>query len=482
MNHPVPVSSGVLAALRILLVDDSEHDRFAFTRAMRHCAIPWTVDSCERAADALDRLAVDSESFDLLVVDYNLPGDNGLNVCRTLMARDIALPMVLLTGHGNEQVAVDALKLGIADYIIKDRAQNYLQHLPVVLPQIACAHRVREAGRQANGALREAAERLAQIVNGISVATFVIDRHHTVTHWNRACEVVTGTAASTVVGTNQQWRAFYPSERPVMADLILDRAIADDVDRLYHGKFRPSALIDGAFEAEDFFPNFGDSGRWLFFTAAPIHDEQGRIVGAIETLQDVTERRLAEAALRESETRLRALSITDGLTGLYNSRHFFERVDSEISRATRHAEPLCLLLMDVDNFKHFNDSYGHLEGDRVLTMLADTIRDIQRASDGAFRYGGEEFVVLLPKTQLADALTVAERLRRHFAEASIPIASGEHLHGTISIGVAQFEPGERAASFIRHADEACYQAKHAGKNCVMAHLAASGALHLKADN
>lgn len=471
MKNTFPVPAEALAALRILLVEDNEHDRIAFARAMRHCANPCAIDSCERAAEALARLAAAPAAFDLVVVDYNLPGDNGLTVCRTLLARDTPLPVVLLTGSGNEQVAVEALKLGIADYIIKDPAQGYLQLLPVVLPQIARTYHAREAGRQADANLREAAERLAQIVNGLSVAAFVIDRDHTVTHWNRACEVMTGITARAVVGTREQWRGFYPSERPVMADLILDDAIKDDVERFYHGKFRPSVLIDGAYEAEDFFPTFGDSGRWLFFTAAPIHDAQGQIVGAIETLQDVTERRQAEAALRESEARFRALSITDGLTGLYNSRHFFEHIDAEISRATRYGEPLCLLLMDVDNFKRFNDSYGHLEGDRVLAMLATSIRHIQRASDSAFRYGGEEFVVLLPNTCLADALMAAERLRRHFSEEPVPVASGALLHGSISIGVAQFEPEERAANFIRRADEACYQAKHAGKNCVVPYCA-----------
>lgn len=455
--------------LRILLVEDNEHDRIAFIRAMRSCVNPCSVDSCERAGDVLARLAAAPAAFDLVVVDDKPPGDHGLTVCRTLLERDIPLPVVLLTGH--EQVAAQALKLGIADYLIKDPADAYLPLLPTMLPQIVRTYRSRASGRQADANLREAAERLAQIVNGLSVAAFVIDRNHTVTHWNRACEAMTGTAASVVVGTREQWRAFYPSERPVMADLILDDAMEDDVERYYHGKFRPSVLIDGAYEAEDFFRNFGDSGRWLFFTAAPIHDAQGQIVGAIETLQDVTERRQAEAALRESEARFRALSITDGLTGLYNSRHFFEHIDAEISRATRYGEPLCLLLMDVDNFKRFNDSYGHLEGDRVLAMLATSIRHIQRASDSAFRYGGEEFVVLLPNTCLADALMAAERLRRQFAEEPVPVASGAMLHGSISIGVAQFEPEEKAANFIRRADEACYQAKHAGKNCVVSYSA-----------
>ena len=466
MTHLSLAQDATLEELRILLLGDNGHDRVAFQRAMCSCPHPYAIVTCERADEALSLLSNSPLRFNVVVVDYALPGNNGQFVCRTLLERNTPLPVVLLIGSGNEQVAADALKLGIADFIIKDPAQGYLKLLPIVLPQIVQIFRSREAGRQADAALREAAERLAQIVNGISVAAFVIDCHHTVTHWNRACEVVTGTLASEVVGTRQQWRAFYPSERPVMADLILDKAMADDVDLFYHGKFRPSALIEGAYEAEDFFHDFGSQGRWLFFTAAPIHDAQGNIVGAIETLQDVTDRYLAEAALKESEARFRELSITDGLTGLYNSRHFFSCVDAEISRATRHSEPLCLLLMDVDNFKLFNDNHGHLEGDRVLSMLASTIRSIQRASDSAFRYGGEEFVVLLPNTHLRDALSAAERLRQRFAEEPITMTRGEVLHGSVSIGVTQFEPGERASSFIRRADAACYQAKHAGKNCV----------------
>ncbi len=466
MRHAESAMIQAISELRILLVEDNEHDRVAFFRAMRGYPHPYSVHACIRAEEALSLIAETSQVFDIIVVDYNLPGDNGLTVCRTLLDRDIQAPVVLLTGSGNEQIAVAALKLGIADYIIKDPDGGYLDLLPTVLPQCVNSFREVEAGRRASAALREAAERLAQIVNGISVAAFVIDQEHVVTHWNRACEIMTGTLSSQVVGTRQQWRAFYPSERPVMADLILDNAIEADVDRFYHGKFHPSDLIEGSYEAEDFFPNFGENGRWLFFTAAPVRDGHGRVVGAIETLQDVTARRLSEVALRESEARFRQLSITDGLTGLYNSRHFFESVATEISRANRYKEPLCLLLMDVDNFKRFNDCHGHLEGDRVLNVLAKVIRSVQRASDSAYRYGGEEFIVLLPNTWIADALIPAERLREYFANEPIVVANGEILHSTVSIGLAQFVPGESAASFIRRADEACYRAKHAGKNCV----------------
>ena len=156
-------------------------------------------------------------------------------------------------------------------------------------------------------ALVESREKLSQIIHGLSIPTFVIDNEHVITHWNKACESLTGLSAKEMVGTKNQWLAFYPGPVSVMADLIVDNASEEEIGRHYKDKYRKLSLIEGAYEAEGFFSQLGESGEWLFFTAAPLKGIDGKIIGAIETLQNVTDRKRAEAMLMENEERYRSL-------------------------------------------------------------------------------------------------------------------------------------------------------------------------------
>lgn len=160
------------------------------------------------------------------------------------------------------------------------------------------------------------------------------------------------------------------------------------------------------------------------------------------------------------------MAITDGLTGLYVQRYYKDRVRDEVLRAREYNLPLCLMMLDVDNFKSYNDTYGHLVGDKVLRSIAKVLKDTVRSVDLVARYGGEEFSVLLPKTGWDGASTVAERIRQTVESLQIPVVD-QVTRVTVSIGVAEFrgDLGD-ADAFIDLADQALYRAKAEGKNRV----------------
>lgn len=148
-------------------------------------------------------------------------------------------------------------------------------------------------------ARRKSAEAmLTKIIDGSSIPAFVVNKQHVVTHWNTALESLSAIKKGEIIGTDEQWRAFYPEKRPVMADLIVDGVKPTRIAEHYGGKYKKSRLIERAYEAEDWFPTLGGEGRWLHFTASPIRNDLGQVIGAIETLEDVTERKNAERNLR----------------------------------------------------------------------------------------------------------------------------------------------------------------------------------------
>jgi diguanylate cyclase (GGDEF)-like protein len=154
---------------------------------------------------------------------------------------------------------------------------------------------------------------------------------------------------------------------------------------------------------------------------------------------------------------------TDTLTGLKNRAAFEDRFPKDVERSARYATPLSIVMIDLDNFKAVNDTHGHGMGDRLLRALAQVMSASVRKADEAFRYGGDEFVLILPNTGLKGAERVAQRLRRTMS--SSPILSELHpVHASVSIGAAAFYPGESARSFLARADGALYRAKNDGRN------------------
>jgi two-component system cell cycle response regulator len=162
------------------------------------------------------------------------------------------------------------------------------------------------------------------------------------------------------------------------------------------------------------------------------------------------------------------MAITDALTGLYNRRYMESHVGTLVEQATSRGKPLTVLILDIDYFKAINDGWGHDAGDDVLREFALRIRKSIRGIDLACRYGGEEFVVVMPETDMAVATVVAERLRRRIATEAFPIQQGaRNIDVTISIGIAALGPGDNPAAVIKRADQALYRAKRDGRNRVV---------------
>lgn len=164
-------------------------------------------------------------------------------------------------------------------------------------------------------ALKDGEQQMEDIIQGFPIPAFVIGKDHRVIHWNRALEEVSGIRASAVVGTLQHWRAFYREERPCLADLLVDEDW-ETIAHWYPERVNKSKGGDAVFEATQFFPGLGEEGKWLRFTAAPIRNARGRVAGAIETLEDVTDRKQAEEDLKESENRYRAIFENTGTVTL----------------------------------------------------------------------------------------------------------------------------------------------------------------------
>lgn len=194
--------------------------------------------------------------------------------------------------------------------------------------------------------------------------------------------------------------------------------------------------------------------------------EDGNVKGFQAVSRDITERRRLERELKASEERYRELSIVDDLTQLYNSRHFYNQLKMEIDRIERREYPLTLLLLDIDDFKVYNDSYGHIEGDNVLFRLGQIIKRCLRKEDSAYRYGGEEFTIILPMTSQDDGLVTAERIREELKKENFSPKSDQEIHLTVSIGLAQYTKNEDMKSFVKRADHLMYKSKKNGKNQV----------------
>ena len=273
--------------------------------------------------------------------------------------------------------------------------------------------------------------RICHLLQGSPIPTFVIDDAHTIILWNSACELVTALSADEMIGFKHPWKAFYPQERPIMADLMMSGASVEEINRHYGSIWQRSSLIEGAYESEDFFPRMGKNGTWLFFTAAPLTDESDRMIGVIETLQDITGRKRAEADLNvyrdnlELLVRQRTEELAETHSELIAKAAILEQANEELSQyAFVASHDLRAPLRAVRNYADFLR-------EELESLLNDEQRGYFRGLGNALRHGDELVVDLLKFSRIgnADTTTLPVALRPFLVGlcGSLKIAHNEEL-------------------------------------------------------
>ncbi|MDD3126460.1 MAG: diguanylate cyclase [Candidatus Izemoplasmatales bacterium] len=214
------------------------------------------------------------------------------------------------------------------------------------------------------------------------------------------------------------------------------------------------------------------AGEILIFSTSkyPLYNINGKIIGTWGVSRDMTKLVHAEEELAKAHAKLQALSLIDDLTGLYNQKHFYESLDMTIKIFTRkrlggYSADFCLLFIDIDHYKEINDTYGHLIGDSGLRFIAGQMTANTRSEDISFRYGGDEFAMILPNTKLEDGFKIAEKLRL-FVETNPMITDSNIIPMTISLGVIDFNNERDASEMVQKADAKLYLAKNEGRNLV----------------
>lgn len=427
-------------AQTILLIQEDPAGAKAVREALIHSSDgPFQVEWIKSRGEALQRLASQGQhgpdAIAAVLLDLFLPDSCGIDTFERLFHAAPQIPMLVLSAAQHEDLARLAVQRGAQDYLLKDRLDDYL--LPKALRSMV--------ERAANAeALFEEKERAEVTLNSIGDAVMSSDVWGKVTYLNVVAESMTGWSRAEAAGQRvEDVFRIVDADTRVSATNPMTLAIRENQTVC----LTPNCILirrDGVEAAiED--------------SAAPIHDRRGRVIGAVMVFHDVS-------TTRALSLRMSYLAQHDGLTNLPNRTVLNDRLAQAMALAQRYGQQLAVLFLDVDRFKHINDSLGHEIGDRLLREAAQRLLSCVRNSDTVSRHGGDEFVILLPRlAHAADAAVCAEKI---LVALSAPYYIDEHkLHLTASIGIAAYpDDGMDAQTLMKHADFAMYHAKDVGRN------------------
>ncbi|HET8645465.1 MAG TPA: diguanylate cyclase, partial [Vicinamibacteria bacterium] len=409
---------------RVLLLEDDPLDLELIEDELRRGLPEATLTVVSGRPQFLAALRRDPP--DVVLVDYSVPGYGGMDALGDVMDQAPTVPVVVVTGSLDDQMAVEVIKAGAADYVLKDR-------LARLVPAIAAAlDRCRVVGEKEGAirALRESEERYGLAVRGANDGIWDWDLRSGRVYYSPRWEAMLGLDAGALDGRPQDWLDRVHPEDQRLLKAVMDSHLSGDQPHL---------------EVEHRMLHADGTYRWMLARGLAVCDAEGRPYRLAGSQTDITRR-------KQAEEQLRLAALHDPLTGLSNRALFWDRVRQAIARASRGGPHFAVLYIDLDQFKLVNDSLGHLVGDELLRGLATRFERCVRPGDTVARLGGDEFAALVEDASgAAGALRLADRLHRALREPFAVL--GHDLRMSASIGiVADGSSYLRPEDLLRDAD------------------------------
>ena len=411
--------------INILIIDDDDVDRMSVRRYLKSAGVELVATEACDGREGLELLM--QESFDCAFLDYFLPDSDGLSMLKQARQAGVDAPIIMLTGHGDERLAVEMMQAGAADYLPKDQmSADTLSH---ALHNALRMHQLKQERILAEAKLHESNIRIVDILESISDAFFALDEEWHFTYLNQQAERLLHAKRDSLLHHNLN------EMLPNLASWFkeaMEKSMCEKV----------AITCEGLYEL---------LGKWLEVQVYPGKE------GISVYFRDITER-------KQAEERLSYLANYDALTDLPNRVLCLDRLEQALTRAPWNKRSVAVLFCDLDRFKVVNDTLGHNVGDDLLKTIASRFKECLRDGDTVARLGGDEFVVLLSDmAKPDDACKIAQKIIDRVAK---PLElEGHEVFVTTSIGISVFpEDGQDPTTLLKNADIAMYRAKEEGKN------------------
>lgn len=421
--------------------------------------------------------------FNVVILDLMLPDINGIELLRAFNKEYPQTCFIIFTGFASLPTAIEALKAGAYDYIIKP---FNVEHFKLVLERGISKQELVIKNRELLLDLEKEKYKLEVIIKACNeiAAIFNLDILGEVVT-AKAIQILEAEKASLMIVDEKSGDLVLKGSQGLDKEKVTPRMKIGQLIAGWVAKEGEALLVKDIDDDPRFkvFAKVVKTYKTKSFISLPLRGN-GKVIGVMNVTDKLAEMKIftdddlrhlsliAYQTVAQIENirlceKLASLAVTDPLTGLFNHRYFQEQLNLEIMRSSRYEYPLSLIMFDIDFFKTYNDRYGHLAGDRILKQIAGLIKEYIRSVDIVCRYGGDEFMVILPNTKIDGAMLVSEKIRRAIEKKDFLFSDNDKpAKVTISGGLVSYKKNWGSGVFVAHADEALYKAKSQGRNMI----------------